>query len=107
MSAGHISLGLKPICASKSTRRGEAEASTNLGALERPATVNLFETVGNTAFGQVVRSHFHCHLVTRKDTDTVLTHTPRRMGNDLMIIDEFHAKRRIGEELDDFALKLQ
>lgn len=88
-------------------RRGEAEAKINLGTSARGALTGLFKAVGDTAFSQVVRGHLYSDLIAREYADTVFAHTASCMRNDLMIINEFHAKGRVREKLDDFAFKLQ
>src|SRR5690606_11504620 len=55
---------------------------------------------------QIVRRQFHCHLVTRKNTDIVHSHLSGYMAEYHMAIFQFHSKRRVRQILQNLALHL-
>src|SRR5580704_7205650 len=115
ISAGRNASGSMPAWLTSVSRRGEPEASTNLGrpitagrscGEEVPATISL-EAIGDAAFGQVVGRHFHQHLVAGKDADTVLAHAASRVGNDLVLVLELDAEGGIRQQLRHHTGKFQ
>ncbi len=64
-------------------------------------------SVGNAAFGQVVRADFDGHSVSREDTNVVHTHLAGDVGDHFMVVLELHAKHRVGECFEDFAFELE
>src|SRR5690606_21632744 len=64
-----------------------------------------FEPVGDAPLRQVIRRHLDEHLVARQNANAVLAHFACRVGNDLVIVGELHAKRRVGQQLNDSAFK--
>jgi hypothetical protein len=55
----------------------------------------LLETIRDPAPGQIIRRHFHRHLITRKNANEMHPHLARYMGQDDMSIFELHPKHRI------------
>src|SRR5271154_7163174 len=97
------------------SRRGEPEASTNFGrpitagrscCEEVSATISL-EAIGDATFGQVVGRHFHQHLVAGKNTDAVLAHAARRVGDDLVLVLELDAEGGVRQQLRHHTRKFQ
>ncbi len=58
----------------------------------------LSETVGDTALGEVVGRHFDENLVAGQNTDAVLPHAARGVGDDFMFVFQLHAEGRVGQE---------
>ena len=63
--------------------------------------------VRDTALGQVVGRELNAHTVAGSDTDEVLTHLARDMGQDLMLVCEFHAIHRGRQDFRHYALELK
>src|SRR6476646_5722451 len=82
-------------------------------ALRRAALPGRYRRAGvlvpevDAALVEVVRRHLHRHAVTRKDTDAVLLHPSRRIGDHLVAIVELHAAARVGQDLVHDTLELQ
>ena len=51
-----------------------------------PGEARLFESVGDTALGQIVRGHLDQDLVARQHADAVLAHAASGVGDDLMFV---------------------
>ena len=47
--------------------------------------MKILETEGNSAFGQIVRSHFHFHSVAREDADSVFAHASSEMAEEFVV----------------------
>lgn len=62
-------------------------------------------TISNTSFGQIVRADVNGHTISGQDADVMLSHLTGDMGDDLVIIFQFHSEHRIGQGVDDFAFK--
>ena len=54
-------------------------------------------SIRDSALGQVVWSEFNSDPITTQDSDVMLSHFSRNMGNDDMLVVEFYAKLRVGE----------
>ena len=54
-------------------------------------------SIRDSALGQVVWSELNSDPITTQDSDVMLSHFSRNMGNDDMFVVEFHAKLRVGE----------
>ena len=67
---------------------------------------DLLVAVDDTATGQIVGGQLHDHAVSREDTDVVLTHFARNMGENLVSVGQLNAKHRVGKSLDYLALDL-
>ena len=63
------------------------------------------ETVDDSSFCQIVRSHLHFHLIARNNADAIKPHFPRKMRNNGVAVLKLHAKRPRREQFDDFPLK--
>src|SRR5690606_27730513 len=100
ISVGRTPSGLTPACASRSSRRGLAEAriSRNGTGAPRPADGPL-EAIVDTSLGQVVGRHLHLDLVAGQHADAVLAHLAGSMGNDDMAVLELHPESRVGKQL--------
>jgi hypothetical protein len=59
----------------------------------------LFESVGDTTFGEIVGSHLDQDLVSGKDADAVLAHASGGMGDDLMFVFELDPERGVRKQL--------
>jgi hypothetical protein len=121
---------MMPTCSSKASLRGEAEASTSFGrwplafearglgvsllfaglalsaGSELPPT-SLFEAVRNPSLSEIIGRHLDQNLVAGKHPDPVLAHPSRRMGDDLVIVLEFHPEGGVGEQLGHYPRKFQ
>lgn len=68
------------------------------------------ETIRNTTLLQIIRCHFHSHLVAGKDVHAIDAHTSRQMAEKLVIFrlvaDYLDAKGGIGKRLQDNADEL-
>lgn len=64
----------------------------------------LLETIRDPAPGQIIRRHFHRHLITRKNANEMHPHFPRDMSQYDMAVFEFHPKHGVGKRLRDRAL---
>src|ERR1035441_4428023 len=60
----------------------------------------LLVTINNASPGQVVGRKLHGHPVARKNLDEVLAHLARYMGQDLVLVLQFHLEHGIGQWLD-------
>src|SRR5688572_31214980 len=80
--------------ASRSSRRGLAEARTSRMALP------LLESIGDATLGQIVRRELDQHFVADEHADAVLAHLARGVAENLMVILQLHAEHRIGQQLD-------
>ena len=69
--------------------------------------VPSLEAVGNTTLAEIVRCHFHCDFIARQDTNPVLAHSARSVSDDLVIIFQLHAERRVRQKLNDGSRELQ
>src|SRR5262245_34227160 len=130
MVAGLSASGMMPTCSSRASLRGEAEASTSFGlcplAFEaRGETVtlllagaalsagselppmSLFEAVRNPSLSEIIGRHLDQNLIAGKHPDPVLAHPSRRMGDDLVIVLEFHPEGGVGEQLGHYPRKFQ
>jgi hypothetical protein len=56
---------------------------------------------------QVVRRHLDRHAIARENTDAVLLHPPRRVGDHLMPIVEFHAATSVRQDFVHHAFELE
>src|SRR5271165_2490394 len=106
---GRTESGSTPIWASRARRRGEPDASTSRGRLtgadnDRPpqragAPVSL-EAVGDAALGQIIGRHLDQDLVAGEYADSILAHLAGGMRDDLVVVFQFDAKGRVGEQFD-------
>src|SRR5690606_35531653 len=92
MSLGATRSGRRPSCASRSRRRGLAEAR---------AKATLFETIRYATSGQVVVRQFHEHFISLQHADAVLPHLARRVAEHFMPIFKSDAEHGIGKQFDD------
>src|SRR5262249_34740379 len=122
--------GSMPAWLSSETRRGDPDASTNLGRpimapLSTLRRVFLFagpfpaippqssrrrsslEAIGDTTLGQIVRCHLNENLVASEHADAILAHAAGGMGNDFMLIFELDAERGVRKQLRDDTGKFQ
>jgi hypothetical protein len=67
----------------------------------------LFVAIGNAALGQIIGRHFNKHFITGKHTNAVFAHAASGVGNNLVLVFELNAKRRVGQEFGDDTGKLQ
>src|SRR5215468_4889623 len=94
------------------TRRGEPDARTSLGRPiifvcatnawdggGEPGEARLFESVGDTTLGQIVRGHLDQNLVARQHADAVLAHATGGVGDDLMFVFELDPERGVRKQL--------
>ena len=96
----------RPIWRSRSSRRGTC-AGQHQALRRRSARRALAEAVGDAALGQVVGRHLHQHLVAGQHADAVLAHLAGGVGDDLVVVFELHAERRVGQQFADRARKFQ
>src|SRR3546814_17553162 len=91
MSAGTTSSGTTPMRASRSRRRGLAEASINRtsGSTRRPSAAG-HEAVGDAALGEVGGGNFDEDFVTSKPPNPVLANLAGGVDEDFMAVFEFH-----------------
>ena len=61
------------------------------GVAESPGSIR------DSALGQVVWSEFNSDPITTQDSDVMLSHFSRNMGNNDMLVVEFYAKLCVGE----------
>lgn len=68
----------------------------------------LFEMAeGDARLGQIVRRHLERHLVAGKDTDVVLPHFSRGVGDQLVAVFEIDAETGIGEHFGNQAFEFK
>src|SRR5580693_5434747 len=60
----------------------------------------LLVPVNNPAARQVIRRKFYRHAISRQDTNKILAHLSRNMGQHLVLIFQLHAKHGIRKRLD-------
>ncbi len=65
------------------------------------ASYHLLIAVDDPAAGQVVGAQLNDHTILGEDTDVVLTHLARDVGENFVSVGQLHAKHRIGECLDN------
>src|SRR5579862_5690804 len=115
ISAGRNASGSMPAWLINASRRGEPEASTNLGRpitaahscrQEGRARISL-EAIGDTTFGQVVWRHLHQHLVAGEYADTVFAHAARRVSDDFVLVLELDAEGGVRQQLRHHTGKFQ
>ncbi len=63
--------------------------------------------IRNTALRKIIRADLDGHTITREDTNVELTHLTGDVRDDLVVIFELHPKHRVGQGIDDFAVKLE
>src|SRR5512144_920793 len=130
MVAGLSASGMMPTCSSRASLRGEAEARTSFGrwplpfaargdavsllfagaplsAGSGPPPLSLFEAVRNPSLSEIIGRHLDQNLVAGKHPDPVLAHPSRRMGDDLVIVLEFHPEGGVGQQLGHYPRKFQ
>src|SRR5262249_17868818 len=112
ISAGSTASGVTPIWASRARRLGLALASTSRGAARAvteapPGASPLLEPVGDATPGQVVGGHLAQHPVPRPHPAAVVAHLAGGVGDDLVLVVEFHAEGGVGQQLADRARELQ
>src|SRR5690242_6588079 len=61
----------------------------------------------DAALIQIVRRHFHGDAIPGQDTDAVLLHAPRGVGDDFMPVVELHAAARVGQHLSNNTFELK
>ena len=61
----------------------------------------LFESVDQTAFGEVIRREFDGDLVPPQNPDVVTAHLSRDMGQDNVSVLKLHLKLGIGKRFND------
>src|SRR5262245_22544747 len=67
----------------------------------------LLKPVSDPTFSEIIRRHLDQNLVARKHPDPVLAHSSRRMGDDLVIVLEFHPECGVGEEFRHHSRKFE
>ena len=78
--------------------------SVMLEAIQHSVTRRAsLEAIGDPALGQIIGRQFNQHIVSSQHTDAVLAHLASGMTKDFMIIFEFHAEHRVGQQFDDRA----
>jgi hypothetical protein len=78
-------------------------AALTIFALMRAGGIGAGEAVNDSAFGEVVRSHFKFDAVSDGQADKSLPHLARDVGQDGVAVVEFDSKHGIGQDLDHFA----
>src|SRR3954465_11018123 len=101
MSGAATRSGTAPIRLSRSSRRGDVEASPS--RIMRPS----FKAIGNAPFGQVIGSEFDEHFIAYQHADAVLAHLAGGMAKDFMSILEPDAKHGVGQKLNDLAAQFE
>jgi hypothetical protein len=66
----------------------------------------LLVAVNDPAAGQVVWAQFYDHAILRKDSDVVLTHLPRDVGEYSVSVGQLNAKHCVGQSFDHCAFDL-
>src|SRR5688572_15299882 len=66
----------------------------------------LLVAVDDAAARQVVWAQLHDDLVLREDSDVVLTHLARDVGENAVSVGQLNAKHRVGQRLDYCAFDL-
>src|SRR5690606_41135167 len=103
-SAGRTASGSSPACCRSASRLGEPDASMSLGRQpaaglgfnDKPFSASnvgpaaqgagaSLEAVCDAPLGEVVGRHLDEDTVTGEDTDAILAHLARRMGDDFVI----------------------
>ncbi|CAH1658376.1 hypothetical protein CHELA1G11_12916 [Hyphomicrobiales bacterium] len=79
-------------------RRGWKPRRSSPGPNALKSGNELFETIGDPALGQIIGRHLNENAIARQDADAVLAHLAGGMRHDLMVVLEFDAKHRIGEQ---------
>src|SRR5262245_33947044 len=67
----------------------------------------LLKPVSDPTFSEIIGRHLDQNLVARKHPDPVLAHSSRRMGDDLVIVLEFHPEGGVGEEFRHHSRKFE
>lgn len=68
--------------------------------------MDLFVTISNATFGQVVGGHFDLNFVASEDFDVMHAHFAGDMGYDLVAILQFNAEHGITQRLDHCTIQL-
>ncbi len=66
----------------------------------------LFESIGDSSLGQIVRRQLEQNPISRKNSYEMLPHSARNMGQYPVFISQFHPKHCIGQCLDNHSLCL-
>src|SRR3954466_6727921 len=107
-SAGTIALGVTPMRASRSRRRGLAEARiSRILWVSGRSCASGHEAIRDPPLGQVVRRELDQHFIAGQDADAVLAHLAGGVAEYLMAILEAHAEHRIGQQLNHRAAHLE
>src|SRR4051794_10701430 len=107
-SAATTASGVTPMRASKSRRRGLAEARTSfISWVAGRSCAAGHEAIGDAALGQVVRGQFDQHFVAGQHADAVLAHLAGGVPKDLMAVLELDAEHRIGQQLNHLPAHLE
>jgi hypothetical protein len=64
----------------------------------------LFFSEYDSAFGQVIRGHFHRHRITGQNADKIQAHLSADMSDDHVFVFEFHSEHRVRKQLLDHSL---
>ena len=67
----------------------------------------LLKPVSDPTFSEIIGCHLDQNLVARKHPDTVLAHSSRRMGDDLVFVLELHPEGGVGEQLRHHSRKFE
>jgi hypothetical protein len=67
----------------------------------------LLKPVSDPTFSEIIGRHLDQNLVARKHPDTVLAHSSRRMGDDLVIVLELHPEGGVGEQFRHHSRKFE
>ena len=78
-----------------------------LGRVLPRTTATGHETIGDACLGQIIRCQFAQHLVTYEYADAVFAHAAGRVGNDLVLVFQFHTEHRVGQQFGHHARKFQ
>src|SRR3546814_702394 len=79
----------------------------------KPAQARLWsprrslEAIGDPTLGQVIGGEFDEHFVAHENADAVLAHLAGRVTQNLVIIFQFDAKHRVGQQFDHLAAHFQ
>jgi hypothetical protein len=90
-----------PMRARSSTRRGDALARMSFIA------GGLAETIGDAPLGQVIRRHFNKDFVASQNANAVLAQLAGSVADNLMFVFKADAKRGVGQQFYDSALKFE
>src|SRR6185503_9568132 len=69
----------------------------NAGSSRKPVADGrkLFVSVNDPASVQIVWRKLHCHSISRQNLDEILAHASGNMGENLMLVLEFHPEHRV------------